>query len=400
MSKEHFYFIRTIGIATFAMAGICFVSGCKKTSTEIDNTNTATVEETQQQGDNQAVANANDTDQNQANENTAVIENKKLKIFMPGAYMSDELIPTFKKMYNAEVVVSNFDSNEMMYAKIQSGSKYDLIIPSDYMIERMLKQHLLQPINKAEMTNIGELSDAVKNLSFDPDNTYSIPYFWGNVGIVYNKTKVPAEEVQKEGWSIFQNTKYAGRIYWYDSQRDSFMVALKALGYSMDTSNEDEINQAYEWLLKMNDTMKPSYVTDQVIDDMGAGIKDIAIVYSGDAATILNENEDMAFWAPTEGTNVWYDAMVIPTYAENPQLANKFINYAISYKAALGNTEAVGYTSPNARAYEEMTREGGTYESNDAYKPRTGYPKDELFHDNEVLRKKTSELWIKVKAHK
>ena len=386
MTKERFHFIRTIGIATAAIASICFVTGCKKSSTENEQPSAT--------ADKVATANG------EAEQGAPAKENNKLKIFLPGAYMSDELIPTFKKKYNAEVVIDNFESNELMYAKIQSGDKYDLIIPSDYMIERMLKQKLLQPIDKSVITNMGELSDSVKNLSFDPDNTYSVPYFWGNVGIVYNTKKVPAEDIQKEGWSIFQDTKYAGKIYWYDSQRDSFMVALKALGYSMDTDNEAEINKAYEWLLKMNDTMKPIYVTDQVIDDMGAGIKDIAIVYSGDAATILNENKDMGFWAPNEGTNVWYDAMVIPANAENPELANKFINYAISYEAALGNTQAVGYTSPNQKAYEEMTSAGGLYEKNDAYKPRSGYEKDELFHDNEVIREKISELWIKVKAHK
>ena len=323
-----------------------------------------------------------------------------MKLYLPGAYMSETFIPNFEKQFDAKVIVEYFDSNEMMYAKVQAGDKYDVLIPSDYMIERLLSQKMLQPIDKAGMTNMAELSDSVKKLSYDPDNTYSIPYFWGNVGIVYNKKKVPTEVVEKEGYSIFQNTDYAEHVYWYDSERDSFMIALKVLGFSMNTENKDEINKAYEWLLKMNDTMKPTYVTDEVIDNMSNGLKDIAIVYSGDAATILDENKDMAYWAPNEGTNVWYDAMVIPANAENPKLANAFINYAISYDAALGNTEAVGYTSPNAKVYAEMTKAGGSYESNAAYKPRTGYAKDEIFHDNEVIRAMISELWIKVKAHK
>ena len=359
MTTSRFHFIAKIGLAAIAITSLCLVSACKKSSSE----------------------------------NT-------IKIFLPGAYMSETLVPEFQKQYNANVMIDTFDSNEMMYAKIQAGDKYDVLIPSDYMIERLMKQKLLQPLDKSAMTNIGELSDAVKNMSFDPDNTYAIPYFWGNVGIVYNKKNVPTEVIQKEGYSIYHNKDYAGKVYWYDSQRDSFMIALKVLGYSMNTENEEEINKAYEWLLEMNDTMKPSYVTDEVIDDMSAGLKDIAIVYSGDAATILTENEDMAYWAPNEGTNVWFDAMVIPSNAENPALANKFINYVISYEAALGNTEAVGYTSPNAKAYAEMTKAGGTYETNDAYKPRTGYDKDEVFHDNDVIRAKISELWIKVKVHK
>ena len=359
MSKNRFSFVAKCALVALAAAGLCFVSACKKASPE-----------------------------------------KTIKIYLPGAYMSETLVPDFEKQYDARVIIENFDSNEMMYAKVQAGDKYDVLIPSDYMIERLLKQKMLQPIDKAAMTNIGELSDSVKNLSFDPDNTYSIPYFWGNVGIVYNTKNVAKEDVEKEGYSILQNTKYAGKLYWYDSERDSFMIALKVLGYSMNTENKEEINKAYEWLLKMNDTMQPTYVTDEVIDNMSGGLKDLAIVYSGDAVTILAENEDMGYWAPNEGTNVWYDAMVIPANAENPKLANTFINYVIGYDAALGNTKAVGYTSPNAKAYAEMIKAGGEYENNSAYKPRVGYAKDEIFHDNDVIRKMISELWIKVKAHK
>lgn len=365
------------GIVALALGGLFVSASCsKKASDNADNADGV-----------QAAQAAGDTEQ-------------RLKLYIPGEYMSSTLIPNFEKQFNAKVIVEYFDSNEMMYAKVQAGDKYDVLVPSDYMIERLLKQKKLQPIQKDKIKNIGELSDSVKNLSYDPDNTYSIPYFWGNVGIVYNTKNVSSEVIEKEGYSIFQNTDYAGKLFWYDSERDSFMIALKVLGYSMNTDNEEEINKAYEWLLKMNDTMKPSYVTDEVIDSMINGNNDLAIVYSGDAATILSENEDMGFWAPNEGTNVWYDAMVIPENAENPALANEFINYVISYDASLGNTDAVGYTSPNAKAYAEMTKEGGKFEKNAAYKPRVGYEKDEIFHDNDVIRAKISELWIKVKAHK
>ncbi|MBR4985697.1 MAG: ABC transporter substrate-binding protein [Proteobacteria bacterium] len=320
-----------------------------------------------------------------------------LKIYLPGAYTSKNLIPDFQNKFGVKVIVENFDSNEMMYAKVQAGDKYDVLIPSDYMIERLLKQGLLQTLDRSMIPNASELTDAVRNLSYDPRNEYSMPYFWGNVGIVYNTKKVDAEDI-KAGYSIYQNAKYAGKVYWYDSERDSFMIALKVLGYSMNTDNKDEINQAYEWLAKMHDTVKPTYVTDEVIDNMKGGMKDIAIVYSGDAATILSENPDMSYVAPEEGTNIWVDAMVIPANAENPKLANEFINYALSYEAALGNTQAVGYASTNAKVLDEMTKEGGDYANNVAYRPRTGNAKDEIFHDNDVIRKMISELWIKVKA--
>ena len=184
----------------------------------------------------------------------------------------------------------------------------------------------------------------------------------------------------------------------YDSERDSFMVALKSLGYSMNTDNEAEIEQAYQWLKELNDTMDPIYVTDEVIDGMMNGNKDLAVVYSGDAATILSENEDMAFFLPKEGTNIWSDAMVIPANAENPKLANEFINYVLTYDASYGNSEAVGYTSSNQQVMDDMSGEGGLYEFNPAYLPRMGYEKDEVFEDNTVLKEKLSELWIKVKA--
>ncbi|MBQ9817646.1 MAG: ABC transporter substrate-binding protein [Proteobacteria bacterium] len=325
----------------------------------------------------------------------------RLKLYLPGAYMSDSLIPNFEKQYGVKVIVEYFDSNEMMYAKVQAGDKYDVLIPSDYMIERLLSQKMLQPLDKNALTNIKELSPAVMNLKYDPNNTYSIPYFWGNVGIVYNTKKVDPKVVEEQGYSIFQNPDYAGRIYWYDSERDSFMIALKVLGYSMNTENKDEINKAYEWLLKMNDTMNPAYVTDEVIDAMTTGKqKDIAIVYSGDAATVLKENKDMSYFAPNEGTNVWYDAMVIPANAQAPKLANEFINYVMTYDVSLENTKAVGYASPNDKVLKEMSAPDGLFGQNKAYLPRSGYDKDEIFHDNEVIRSMISELWIKVKAHK
>ena len=178
------------------------------------------------------------------------------------------------------------------------------------------------------------------------------------------------------------------------------MMAFKALGYSMNTDNQDEIQEAYQWLLDMNNTMEPVYVTDEVIDGMINGTKDIAVVYSGDATTILEENPDMGFWMPNEGTNLWSDAMVIPANAANPKLAHEFINYVLTYEASLGNSEYVGYASSNQEVLDELSGEGGLFAENEAYLPRSGYEKDEVFVDNQVLKKELAELWIKVKATK
>ena len=321
-----------------------------------------------------------------------------LKIYNWGEYTGENLIDNFEDEYDCHVIMEYFDSNEMMYTKISAGDSYDVLIPSDYMIERLIKENYLQPLDKEIITNIDLLADDCRGLDYDPDNTYSIPYFWGSVGIVYNKNTVSRDDLEREGWNILADTKYAGRLYLYDSERDSFMMSLKALGYSMNTDNEDEINAAYEWLCNVNNTMKPVYVTDEIIDNMINGIKDIGIVYSGDAAYILSENPDMGYYCPDQGTNIWSDAMVIPKNASNPELANLFINYVLTYDASMDNTETVGYTSSNAEVMADAYGEGGIYEGNEAYIPRSGYDKDEVFRDNEVLRKKLSELWIKVKA--
>ena len=323
-----------------------------------------------------------------------------LKLYLPGEYLGENVISDFEKQYGVRVIVENFDSNEMMYTKLMAGDRYDVIIPSDYMIERLMNEDFLQPLDKSMIPNMENMSDAVLGMSYDPDNTYSIPYFWGSVGLVYNHEHVDPAVIESEGWEVLRNTDYAGHIYIYDSERDSFMMAFKALGYSMNTEDPNEINDAYEWLLQMNNTMSPVYVTDEVIDGMMNGYKDIAVVYSGDAAVVLDENEDMSFYMPSQGTNIWCDAMVIPQNAENPKLAHEFINYMLTYEAAFDNTETVGYTSPNAEVFEEMTSSEDLYADNAAYLPRSGYDKDEMFHDNQVLMRELSKLWIKVKAAK
>ena len=323
-----------------------------------------------------------------------------LKLYLPGEYLGENVISDFEKQYGVRVIVENFDSNEMMYTKLMAGDRYDVIIPSDYMIERLMNEDFLQPLDKSMIPNMENMSDAVLGMSYDPDNTYSIPYFWGSVGLVYNHENVDPAVIESEGWEVLRNTDYAGHIYIYDSERDSFMMAFKALGYSMNTEDPNEINNAYEWLLQMNNTMSPVYVTDEVIDGMMNGYKDIAVVYSGDAAVVLDENEDMSFYMPSQGTNIWCDAMVIPANAENPKLAHEFINYMLTYEAAFDNTETVGYTSPNAEVFEEMTSSEDLYADNAAYLPRSGYDKDEMFHDNQTLMRELSKLWIKVKAAK
>ena len=326
-------------------------------------------------------------------------EGQTLKVFNWGEYIGEDVISNFEKEFGCKVIYEMFDSNEMMYAKLQAGDPYDILVPSDYLIERLIKEDLLMEIDKSKIPNMDNLANAVLMLDYDKDNTYSVPYFWGSVGLVYNRNNVPDELIEEQGYDILKNIDYKGRVYIYDSERDAFMVALKSLGYSMNTENEEEIEEAYEWLVELNSTMNPAYVNDEVIDNMINGLKDIAIVYSGDAAVVLDENEDMGFIMPKEGTNIWSDAMVIPKNAENSELAHEFMNYILSYEASLDNTEFVGYCSPNQEVLDEMTSEDGLYSENEAYLPRIGYEKDEIFYDNEMLRRKLSDLWLKVKAN-
>ncbi|MBC5661076.1 extracellular solute-binding protein [Anaerosacchariphilus sp. NSJ-68] len=320
-----------------------------------------------------------------------------LSIYMPGEYMGENVVPDFEKETGATVSIEYFDSNEQMYIKVANQESYDLLIPSDYMIQRIMDEGYLQKLNPDLLTCMDELTDAVKNPSYDPENEYSVSYFWGTVGIVYDKTKVSLEDLEREGFNIFKDTKYRGDIYLYDSERDSFMMALKALGYSMNTENEDELQDAYNWLVECVQTMKPEIVTDEIIDNMAQGRKALGLCYSGDAAYIMSENENMGYYLPEGGTNLWYDSMVIPANAKNVELAHEFINFISSYDYAYDNSSYVGYTSPNQEVIDELSGEGGDYEEINAYLPRTDNPKDEVFVFNDDTRKVIGNLWSKVK---
>lgn len=320
-----------------------------------------------------------------------------LYIYMPGEYIGENVISDFETATGATVVMENFESNEQMYIKVANGESYDLLVPSDYMIQRLIEEELLQKLDTSKLTCMDLLSGAVKNPPYDPNNEYSISYFWGTVGIVYDKTKVNIADLEKEGFNIFLDKKYRGDIYLYDSERDSFMMALKALEYSMNTENEEEINEAFDWLVQCVETMKPEIVTDEIIDNMAQGRKALGLCYSGDATYIMSENENMSFYLPEDGTNLWYDSMVIPANAVNTELAHEFINFVTLYKNAYDNSSYVGYTSPNQEVMDELSNAGGDFEGLESYVPRTDNEKDEVFVYNEATRKMISNLWSKVK---
>lgn len=322
-----------------------------------------------------------------------------LHVYNWGEYTGENIISGFEELTGAKVIMDNFDSNEQMYIKVANGDAYDVLVPSDYMIQRMMQEKMLQKLEpETRKECLGELVDAIKGLPYDPKNEYSIPYFWGTVGIVYDKTKVSEEDLEKDGWDIFLDQKFKGDIYLYDSERDSFMMALKALGYSMNTTSQDELNDAYNWLIQCVQTMDPEIVTDEIIDNMAQARKALGLIYSGDAAYVMSENENIGFYMPKSGTNLWSDAMVIPKNAKNPKLANEFIRYITSYDAAMDNSSYVGYTSPNKEVMEELGGKDGDYDGINAYTPRAGYDKDEVFQYDETTRKIIADLWSRVKV--
>ena len=328
---------------------------------------------------------------------TAPYAGQTLRIYMPGEYIGENVVPDFEEQTGASVIMENFDSNEQMYIKVANGESYDILIPSDYMIQRLMEEDYLQTIDVTELDYYEDLDEAVKGPAFDPNDEYSVSYFWGTVGIVYDTTKVSLEDLENEGFGIFLNEKYKGDIYLYDSERDSFMMALKDLGYSMNTESEEELQDAYEWLVQCVETMEPEIVTDEIIDNMAQGRKALGLCYSGDATYIMAENENMGFYLPESGTNLWYDSMVIPKNAENVELAYEFIDFISSYDYAYDNSSYVGYTSPNKEVAEVLYAEGSDYEGINAYVPRVGYENDEVFFYNEETRKIIANMWSKVK---
>ena len=326
-------------------------------------------------------------------------EDKVLHVYMPGSYVDEELFDEFYDETGIKVVKDDFDSNESMLIQLELGKVWDVIIPSDYMVEHLIGEEMLQPLNKNLIENLSELYDGVKNLSFDPNNEYSVPYFWGNVGIVYDQTKIATADVEKQGWDIFHDTKYKGLLYLYDSERDEYMIAQKALGYSMNTTSEDELAAASAWLQQIQDTMEPALVTDEAIDGLAQGEKYLGMMYNGDAAYILSENENARFFVPETGTNYFVDAMCVHKDSKMLDEACEFINFMISYEAQLANSSYVGYSSVNAKAIKELA--SSEFEGNEAYLPRTRNAKDEEFHyQDKKHREFLSENWAKIKIAK
>lgn len=331
---------------------------------------------------------------------TSEYESTVLNVMNWGEYIGEDVISNFEKEFGVRVNYTLYDSNEMLYTKITHDDSYDVVVPADYMLDRLIKEDMLQPLDYSIITNTDNINERAFEVleELDPGHVYSMPYFLATAGIVYDKNKVSLEDLEEKGWGIMKDTRYAGDIFLYDSERDSFMMALKDLGYSANTTDEAEIAAAYDWLAELHETMKPAYVTDEVIDAMINGEKALAFVYSGDAAYITTENEDMGYYVPESGSRIAVDGLVIPKNSKNAKLANEFINFMFTYESALDNSLTVGYTSCDNRVLAELSGEGGEYEGNNAYLFDLDNPNSEIFFDNAVLREFLSEEWIKIKS--
>jgi spermidine/putrescine transport system substrate-binding protein len=275
-------------------------------------------------------------------------------VFNWGEYMDEELNNAFGEATGIQVHYSTYQNNEMLYSTLMGGgSNYDVIIPSDYMISRMIEEDMLLTLDFANIPNFANIDADLKNPAYDPENLYSVPYAWGTVGIIYDTARV-SEPV--DSWGALFDERYSGEILMFDNPRDAFGIALKLLGHSFNTTNEAELRGAYDLMV----TQKPlvqGYVMDQIFDKMENGEAILAPYYAGDAITMMETNEDLAFVFPKEGTNIFVDAFCIPKGAANKTAAEKYIDYMCSYEAGLANIDFTGYSTPLIDVYESLDDE-------------------------------------------
>lgn len=279
-------------------------------------------------------------------------KNGEVYVYNWGEYIDPDTLTMFEKETGIKVIYDEFDTNEDMYPKVAAGSSaYDVICPSDYMIQKMIQNDLLQEINFDNVPNAKaniEEQYYVQSRDFDPENKYSVPYCWGTVGILYNKTMV---DDPVDSWSILWDEKYADNILMQNSVRDAMMVALKLKGYSMNTLDKTELTAAKNALIEQKPLVQ-AYVIDQVRDKMIGGEAALGVIYSGEAIYTQRENADLEYVIPKEGTNVWIDSWVIPKNAPNKENAEKFIDFMCRGDIALLNFEYITYSTPNAAARE------------------------------------------------
>ena len=286
-------------------------------------------------------------------------------------------------------------SNEEMLIKLRSSdSPYDLCFPSDYIIEQMIREDMLLPLDYSKIPNAKNIDPKMNEFTnvFDPGAKYSLPYMWGTVGILYNTTMV---EEPVDSWGILWDEKYAGNIWMYDSVRDTIGITLKYLGYEMNTRSEEEVAAARDKLIEQA-PLRKGFGTDNMRTSMINGKAALALIYSGDAFAAIDENEDLAYVVPKEGSNVWYDNVVIPKTAKNVEAALAFINFLNDGNVAAKNTEYICYSTPNKAA---MDRLGEEFTEDETYNPSEEVlARCEVFHDLGEFVEVFNAAWSKIKS--
>lgn len=316
-----------------------------------------------------------------------------VNVYNWGEYIDPNLITQFEDETGIKVNYKTFESNEQMYSVLrQGGVSYDVIIPSDYMISRLISEDMLAAVDFDNVPNYSLIEDSLKNMSYDPDNMYSVPYMWGTVGIIYDPTVVG----EVTSWGALFDEKNEGNILMFDNSRDAMGIALKYLGYSLNTTDENELNEAYE-LLKTQKPILQGYVMDQIFDKLESGEAAIGPYYAGDYLTMYENNPNLKFCIPEEGSNVFVDAMCILKDAENKENAEAFINFMTATQTSAANSEYIGYTSPNKEVRDVLDLDEMT--------ASVMYPDDETLSKCEAFINLPQEtldyydsMWIKLKS--
>lgn len=313
-----------------------------------------------------------------------------LNVYNWGEYIDTDLIDQFEEETGIKVIYNTFDSNENLYSRIQTTS-YDVIIPSDYAISRFIDEDMLQPLNYDHIPNMKLIDEKYTHLDFDPEQKYSVPYTWGVVGIVYNTKYVDKADIGS--WDLLWNPKYTNRTAMFNNSRDALGIALMYLGYSLNTTDKDELREAADLII----AGKPVYQgiwMDQILEKLPSEEIVAAPYYNGDAVTMIDENPDLAFYVPKEGTNLFVDAMCIPKNAKNVSGAEKFINFMCSTEAAMANWEYVGYSSPQTEVYKELDEE---ITSDPLYFPDiTQYPTEAYTNLPTEINQYYNDLWVDI----
>ncbi len=319
-----------------------------------------------------------------------------IAVYNWGDYIDEDLIAKFEEETGYKVVYSTFDSNEAMMTKLnQGGTHFDVVVPSEYAIQKMVEDDLLQPIDKSLLPNLKNIDERFMDLAFDPGNTYSVPYFWGTVGIVYNPAMLNDRVITS--WNDLWDEDLRNQILMVDGAREVIGMGLNSLGYSLNSKDKEQLREAKEKL----DTLTPNIkaiVGDEIKMLMANEEASIGIVWSGDAADIMWENENLDYVVPSEGSNLWFDNFAIPKSAQNVEGAHAFINFLLDPENAAQNTDYVGYSTPNIGAFEYMDEEVTTDER--------FYPNPELTEKLEVyenlgkaMQAYYSELFLEFKMH-